>query len=44
MILKALGMVFYSYDIDMLPNNMELWNDHVAKVEDFKGVVKRRQL
>lgn len=42
MVLKALALVFYSFDISNLPDTLELWNDHVAKVEDFKGLVKHR--
>lgn len=43
MVLKAFAMVFYSFDIDALPDDLELWNDHVAKVQDFRGLVRRRQ-
>lgn len=43
MVLKALALVFYSFDIEVQDKDLELWNDIVVQVQALSGRVKLRQ-
>jgi hypothetical protein len=44
MVLKALALIFYSFDIETPDKELELWNDIVVQVKDMRGRVKKRQV
>ena len=44
MVLKALALIFYSYDIETPDKDLELWNDIVVQVKSLTGRVQLRKL
>lgn len=44
MVLKALALIFYSYDIKTSDKDLKLWNDIVVQVKSLTGRVQPRQL
>lgn len=44
MVLKALALIFYSYDIKTADKDLKLWNDIVVQVKSLTGRVQPRQL
>lgn len=44
MVLKALAMIFYSFDIKVQDDDLHLWNDYVVQVKDLRGIVRRREV